>query len=652
MAGKKARDPKAALTKQVQTDLANQLKLQRDANGLSAKGIKTLVQSNYLITDLLKEVINSDDIDMSDHLIPKHRDGSINIEKTDALYNNIAAFYDRYIESNWQQFIDDNPGHSDSWYADRLDAYTDAGALHNGFSGMLTAVMEDLSDEDKGEIIEKYNLDAEKGYLRSLALVVFEKRRQLANEKDPNGNDLSKKRTLVNDLRNRNHLGVFEHLSNRNADGKWKSAAEWKKASENDANFKTYMEQQSELKKSETKMTHRNKLFANYRFIKSADFSYITDEALKKTLAEKTGNGFYHYNQNDSHISAEEYQENKALFSRLDKLQRDVKAAKPWFNWLRPSKKYAALKQSVDDLRRALQKGDTTKNRSALRDAYAAVENARSVYAEKYPQRSRTLMADLHNFHQSQIERLDQRTAEYQETRALLDTHCQALRNEQARTMHPEQHAAHRRNLSILTMLGENYRQKSLNFKPAPFSLADAIAHPEKYENERTAALRDWDAGVKQAEPDILQCGDLRLKVEYIQTALETIDLEKEALRYLGIEETDKEKTAALLQDPDNQAKLQAFYEAAAEVVALYEGDTFKAIRYDLEHDTVGRILDDPDTGIRKFKDSLQALTHPEKERISLHEINARSSTVSLGRKSASRKSELSRSNTSISNKK
>ena len=204
----------------------------------------------------------------------------------------------------------------------------------------------------------------------------------------------------------------------------------------------------------------------------------------------------------------------------------------------------------------------------------------------------------------------------------------------------------------MITMLGEDYRQVNNQMKRERLSLADVIAHPEKYENERTEALKEWDAGVNQSEPNIMQCSDLRTNVEYIQKAFETIDLEKEALRYLGLQE-NREKISELLQNPDNQDKLKPFYDAVDDMVEIYDSDTFKAIRYDMEQDADLNRPADPDAGYKKFKDSLQALRNPsEKQRITLPKENTRRNTISIGRENAPKKSGLTRSNTQISNKK
>lgn len=121
----------------------------------------------------------------------------------------------------------------------------------------------------------------------------------------------------------------------------------------------------------------------------------------------------------------------------------------------------------------------------------------------------------------------------------------------------------------------------------------------------------------------------------------------------LALQETDKEKISELLHNPDNQDKLKPFYDAVDDVVEIYDSDTFKAIRYDMEQDADLNRPADPDAGYKKFKDSLQALRNPsEKQRITLPKENTRRNTISIGRENAPKKSELTRSNTQIPNKK
>lgn len=653
MSGKKPSDPKKALTKQVQADIQNQLNRQRNDNGLNADGFKTLVESSYLIMDLLNNIIHSDDIDLSANLIAKNKDGSINIKKTDALYNNVADFYDRYVEPGWQKYIDANPGHSNDWYASRLDNCTNAGALHNVFSVMLNSVMMELEDADKEKIVSSYKLKHKKSYDLGLSLVIQNKRKQLALKKDPDGNDISKQRALIDELKNKNDLKIYEYEINKKEDGKWNDDQDWQEVKEDDADFKTYMAEQKELNKTERKLESRDKEVATYQFLKKADFSYITDEALKKTLAEKVGNGFYNYNKNRSNISEAEYQENKELFKKLDKLQKDIKSAKPWFNWLRPSKKYEALKKSVTDLRKALQKGDTSGNRSALREAYEAVERARETYAGKYPGRSKTLMTELRDFNTTHIEHLDQRILKHQEMKSALNAHTQALRDEKERTMNPEQNERYRHNVSVLTALGANCHQRENSRKIEPFSLADAILHPEKYEKEAVKTLKEWDEGVKQSAPEILECSGLKGQMDYIQKAFSSIDLEKEALRYLDIKETDKEKISQILKDPENRSKLEPFYDAVAEIVDTYESNTFKAVRYDMKEDSgrqnTNANQQDPEAGFYKLKNSLKTLRQSEKELINVSTMSERNSINRITRKTIGINSEKQQSENSIS---
>ncbi len=614
---------KEAIRNQFNQDLIRQLQRQRDENGLNLQGINTLASAYCLATNILVKVGGTELLELDQHLLVKQGE-NFDLNGTAALYGNIAKFYQDHLEPDWQKFISDHPGHSDAWYTSHLKGEAGPAFAVQAITTLMWNLPGELSDAEQAEIRDKYHMDPDFEKENCLVALVQKQRDILRSKMDYN---TQKEREMLQRLIENNGKAVYEYKINKKENGQWNTEEEWKHVKDDDPDYKKYQAEQKKLAKTEgVELNNREERVALHQFLKGIDISYITDEALKKSIADKVGNGFYRYNQNDRRITEQEYDDNKKLFHDLDQLQRGIRSAKPWFHWARKTKRYDAVKQSMDELRKVLRDGDTEKNRDALRRAYQKVENACNVYQQKHPQKNKALMDQLQAFRNLNQERMENNARKLEAQKWAIGESRAALISEKKHTLHPENYVSYRNNLALLTMISYDYynkhfmlRDKSAN---EPFPLADAIAHPEKYQEERQKGLKYWDSEVKKCRPEVLACGQLNSQVEHFRNAIAQIDLEKEALRYLGIEETDKTKIRELLSTPENKERLKPFLDAVSGMIDVYEGGALKAVRYDMEPEAGDPNLAESDAEFRKFKKAFQDLAHAEKIKTSYNKIN------------------------------
>lgn len=616
------REEQKKLREQFERDLHRQLKKQTNNEVLTSDGLVTLTSAHFIFSNVICELSHAEMLELDKNLLVQTPDELIKIDKTGIQFDNIARFYRDQVEPAWQDFINKNPGHSDDWYADRMESTSTIGYSSMSLTNMISSLPTQISDETKQDFEETFQLDSTLTIDNCFAALLKKKRAELRSEQDYN---TQKDRAMLQSMRDNDSREIYEFKINKK-NGQWNSEKEWIHVNEDDPGYKKYLEDQKKLKKTEAELTKREGDVASFTFFKKVDFSYLTDEALKKSIADKLGNGFYHFQKNKGHISKKEYEDNKKLFHDLDQLQSSIRSAKPWFHWLRKTRRYDAVKQSVKELRKVLQNGDTAKNRDALRLAYQNVENACNIYQGKHPQKNKALIAQLKNFQQENMERFENRARMIVEQKPAIEAAQAALEAEKNCSLHPEDHAPYRRNLTLYNMIAEDYYEKNVriskNFNTEPFPLADVIAHPEKYADEKKLALKSWDTAVKNCEPNMLSCSKLKSRLGHFQHGLEMIDLEKQALDYLGIEEPDKTKRAELLSTPENKEKLQPFYDAVSGLIELCENDTFKAVLYDIKQTPGDQDAAKYQETINKFKKDFLNLTQPERIKVGYKKIN------------------------------
>ncbi len=173
----------------------------------------------------------------------------------------------------------------------------------------------------------------------------------------------------------------------------------------------SYKDRQKALRKKDPEYNPRElSPDAWIQFYKGLDFSFIKDEALKKSMNELHHDAKTY--DKAGQILKEDYEKNEALFQQLNSFEKKLEKADHsyWIN----SGSYDDVKKGVQNLRKILIKGETPENRDTFLKAYNELIDICDTYERKHPgirtqktgNQRKAIVADLKEFVKQQINQL------------------------------------------------------------------------------------------------------------------------------------------------------------------------------------------------------------------------------------------------------
>ena len=205
-----------------------------------------------------------------------------------------------------------------------------------------------------------------------------------------------------------------------------------------------YKDRQKTLRKSDPKYDlHKSSPAAWIRFYNGIDFSFIKDDAIKKSMVELHHDARSY--DKEGWVLKKDYEKNEKLFQQLDSFGEKLKKADHsyWIN----SGSYNDVKKGVQNLRKILVKGETPKNRDSFLKAYEELVDLCDTYERKHPgtrlqetgNQRKSIIADLKEFanqqiHQLTINSIPKRRSSYSKLKTDQDKEREGIANSEIKT--------------------------------------------------------------------------------------------------------------------------------------------------------------------------------------------------------------------------
>ena len=376
-----------------------------------AKGndkIRLLIEGQYLDkitygTGAYDEISQT----ITDYFLPTDDKGKLIGHLTRERLWDLAKFIDEEIFLPLVEFREKNPNHSDEWYSDHF-METKNGAYYDLAKRIFVPIGMPLGDYGLSffgrENKDIYGRKREEGE-STLSIILAEGYKMHRDELPPDqaGKLARAELTFMHGEAAMLVKPIQREVTESELTGEFEG---WVKADLETR--ESVIEKQKALKKAEPKYDLRETGDALWiQFFKGLDYSFIKDDAMKKSISE-LHQDVETYKNLGGHVSKELYEKNKTLFEKLDNFSEKLEKADHLF-WIN-SGAYNDVKKGVQDLRKVLIDGETPENKKAVEDAYKKLSDFCDVYQSKNPgvrkqktgNQRKEIIADLKQFIQDQ----------------------------------------------------------------------------------------------------------------------------------------------------------------------------------------------------------------------------------------------------------
>lgn len=322
-----------------------------------------------------------------------------------------AKFMDEEVFLPFQEFREKNPNHSDEWYKEHFTE-TKAGAYLDMFTDVMTTVSLILSDYKKpyfgDENKDMFGRKREPDESVLTTLLVEENRKRRDRMSPEKVGRLEQAEAILRHGDSARYIkGIQKEVVTSDLTGEFQ---DW--VNTDLETTEAYHDRQKKLKEAEPKY-NLDKMAdeIQVRHFKEFDYSFLKDDAMKKSLNELHQDAET-YDQMNGRVSVENYEKNKALFEKLDDFSNQLKKADHSF-WIN-SGKYNDVKNSLKKLRETLVNGVTPENGKAVRKAYQELSDCCDAYEKKNPgvrkqktgRQRKQIVFDLRDFVEQQMGKL------------------------------------------------------------------------------------------------------------------------------------------------------------------------------------------------------------------------------------------------------
>ncbi len=316
----------------------------------------------------------------------------------------VTKFMDEEVYLPFQDFRENNPNHSDEWYKEQFTK-TKAGMYMDLFEALMSPISFSVSDyknaffgKENEDIFGRKRQPGDTVLSTLLAEASKERREQMPAEK------VGRLELAEASLRHGTSAMYVKPIKREvittDLTGDMDGWTDVKLETSEDYRNRQKKLEEAEPKYKQTDQDINELSISRY---KNLDFNFIKDDALKKSMQELHQDEKTFAKMNGV-ISKELYEQNKALFEKLDNFSEKLEKADHllWIN----SGAYNDVKKGVQDLRKVLIGGETPENKKAVEDAYKKLSDFCDVYQSKNPgvrkqktgNQRKEIIADLKQF--------------------------------------------------------------------------------------------------------------------------------------------------------------------------------------------------------------------------------------------------------------
>ncbi len=383
---------------------------------MKAKGnerIRTLLESYYFTQAAYDLPAYQDVLDNAvNYFLPRDKKGRLMVYGVRDKIAELSNYIDDEILPAFDEYRKKNPRHSDEWYKNSFPD-TKAGSYQQLALNLMYFINMELSNYRTAffgtENMDKYGKKWDPTST-TVGILIYEANKERRQKMSPEKAGILERAELGLEQgvgEKKKIKAISKEVITKNMTG---DLDEWEEVDlETDEAYKA---RQTDFGQKEPKYDSKQSAPATWiQFYKGIDFSFIKDDAMKKSMNE-----LHHdvklFNRNRFHVLKADYEKNEKLFQQLDSFGEKLKKADHsyWIN----SGSYNDVKKGVQNLRKILVKGETPENRDDFLKAYKEIIDLCDTYERKNPgirrqktgNQRKSIIADLKEFAKQQISQL------------------------------------------------------------------------------------------------------------------------------------------------------------------------------------------------------------------------------------------------------